>query len=334
MTTQTNKAVSTAVQNTKPEEMGADDPTKLNGKTLGEVLKDLDKGDLAKAYEAVNEAYDIQWGKDGIEEVQAKLTGLQGKVGEKVYAIAKVAMVHCKDHLVIARSYFLALCTQAEEMKTKWYTGKYKEEKPIGQLIPLWSQYKSAIAKGMEKGLDPNALIEGTKDAPRFATAAQYRAEVQRLEKESKGANERDEGGTSGKSDGQVATGLSVVVSGWSPKMRAAMEVMCKAFNALGHEEQDKFASQILDIAAAAVTYKNEHKSHGAPVTGQVMTDASGNVTGTTSSDETVGETVDPGTVAALQAAVDSAKGPIKAPETEAADESRKGGKRRGTRAA
>lgn len=306
-----------AVQNTNGT---SEDQTKLNGQTLGEVVKNLDKADLARAYDAMNAAYDIQYGKDGIEEVQAKLAGLQGKVGEHVYEIARIAMKHCENRLVIARSYFLALCSQAETMKTNWYAGKYKEEKPIGQLIPLWSQYKSSIAKGMEKGLDPNALIEGTKDAPRFATAAQYRAEVQRIEKETRGANERDDG--NGKTDGQVATGLSIVVSGWSPKLRASMEVMCKAFNALNHEEQDKFAPQILDIAAAAVTFKNEQKSHGAPVTGQIQSDSNGNVTGTSRSDAP--EELDPGTQAALQRDLDKAKGA----------ESGKSGKRRGTRAA
>lgn len=290
MTTQTDAAVSTAVQT--PKEKAPLPDTSLHGKPLVEVIKDLDKGDLKQAYAAMNEAYDIQWGKDGIEEISAKLTGLQGKVGEKVYAIAKVAMKHCENRLVIARAYFLALCTQAETMKTNWYTDKYHEEKPIGQLIPLWSTYKSAVAKGMEKGIDPNQLIEGT-DAPKYATAAQYRAAVQLLEKEARGANERSEGS---KSDGEVKTGLSVITSGWSGMLRAAMEVMCTAFNGLTHEEQDKFSQRVLDVAAEVTTYKNQAKREAV---GDARTENQ-----RAAGPETT-EELDPGTKAAMQAAID-----------------------------
>lgn len=293
MTTQTDAAVSNTVQNTVGKPPLPD--TSLHGKPLVEVLKNLDKSDLKQAYTAMNEAYDIQWGKDGIEEVTAKLQGLQGKVGEKVYTIAKIAMKHCENRLVIARAYFLALCSQAETMKTNWYADKYKEEKPIGQLIPLWSQYKSSIAKGMEKGIDPNMLIEGT-DAPKYATAAQYRAAVQVLEKEAKGANERNDGD---KTDGQVKTGLSVITSGWSPQLRASMEVMCTAFNGLTHEEQDKFAPKVLDLAAEVTTYKNTAKREAV---GDTRTENQ-----RTAGPETT-EELDPGTKAAMQAALDETK--------------------------
>lgn len=294
--TTTNKAIDNAVQNTIT---GPKPDTDLHGKPLVEVLKNLDKGDLRVAYAAMNAAYDIQWGKDGIEEVQTKLTGLQGKVGEQVYAIAKVAMVHCEGRLAIAAPYFKALCNQAEEMKTKWYAGKYHEEKPIGQLIPLWSAYKSSIAKGMEKGINPNTLIEDT-DSPKFATAAQYRAEVQRIEKEAKGANERDDGT---KTNGEVKTGLAVITSGWSPQLRASMEVMCAALNGLTHEEQDKFSKQILDVAAAVTTFANARKR-------EVVTDNRTDAQKAVGSD-VVSEDLDPGTKAALQTAIDGDKAPV-----------------------
>lgn len=291
-----NAKVQNAVQNTIDQTHTAD------GKTLAEVVSNLSKGDLAKSYKFMDAAYDIQFGADGIEDTQNKLQGLQGKVGEQVFAIAKLAMDHCgKDRLVIALSYFKTLCSKAEEYKEHWYTAKYKEEKPIGQLIPLWSQYKSRIAKGMEKGLNPYALIENT-DAPLYATAAQYSTAVQKIEKEERATG--SQAGEERNTEGQASTQLQLVVRGWSPTLSAAMDVMVKALNALNHEEQDKFANQILDIAAAAATFKNANKSHGAPVTGEVVTGENGEVTGTTRSDEPVSAEA----VAALQDAVDSGK--------------------------
>jgi hypothetical protein len=330
----TNAAIDTAVQNAKTaaEIAKLSEGTSLNGQTLGQVVdpKNLDKGDLAKAYDAMNAAYDIQWGKDGIEETSQKLQGLQGKVGEHVYAVAKIAMAHCEGKLLIARAYFLALCSQAEDMKTKWYTGKYHEEKPIGQLIPLWSQYKSSIAKGLEKGLSPFDLIEGTTDAPRFATAAQFRAEVQKIEKEAKGANERPEGT---QSDGQVATGLSVITSGWSSMMRASMEVLCKALNGLSHEDQDAFSAQIRDLAEKVMAFQAMRKAGTDPKgVGQAISELP----------KETKEELDPGTRAAMQAELDKAAGtvaaahPDKSTQEPGQAEAGKGGKshKKGVRAA
>lgn len=310
MTTQTNAAVKEAVQNTKPTP--AD--TSLDGKTLGEVLKDLDKGDLKAAYAAMNQAYEIQWGKDGIEDTQAKLQGLQGKVGEQVYAVAKVALVHCKGKLVIARAYFLALCQQAEDMKVNWYTNKYKEEKPFGQLIPLWSQYKSSIAKGMEKGIHPNAIIDGTDDAPMYATAAQYRSAVQAAD-----AAERATGSQAGNeraSDKQVATQLQVVTSDMSPKLQATLSTLIQALRRLTHEEQDKFAETLLETAAEVATFANTvHRE----ATGDTRTAAQKAVGPETSED------LDPGTRAAMQAALD---------KEEVSEDKKARNKRKGARAA
>jgi hypothetical protein len=307
MTTQTNAAVSNAVQNTPAPD------TSLHGKTLGEVIKDLDKGDLKQAYKAIDTAYDIQWGKDGINDFEEKLKGLQGKVGEQVYSVAKVAMEHCEDRLVIARSYFLALCSQAETHCQNKYIQKYREEKPIGQLIPLWSQYKSAISKGMEKGLNPSETMDDS-DAPKYATAAQYRAAVQQLEKEDRATG--SQAGDGRNSEGQTATQLQLVTKGWSPRLSAAMEVMCKALNGLTHEEQDKFATKILDLGAEITTYANAAKREAI---GDTRTDNQKAV-GAGTTDE-----LDPGTRAAMQAAIDKDEPKV---ETKAA------GKRKGARAA
>lgn len=308
MTTQTNTAVKTAVQNTPSAD------TTLDGKTLGEVLKDLDKKDLKAAYDHINQAYDIQWGKDGIQDTQDKLTGLQGKVGEQVYAIAKVAMDHCKGKLVIARSYFLALCSQAETMKQNWYTKKHGEEATIGKLIPLWSQYKSSIGKGMEKGIDPEALIEGT-DSPKYATAAQYRAEVQKMEKEANATG--SQAGNTRNSEGQTATQLQLVTKGWSPQLGASMEVLCKALNGLSHEEQDKFASSVLNLAAEVTTYHHTVKREAM---GDERTENQ-IAAGPETSDD-----LDPSTKEALETALTKDEAPV--------ESAKQGGKRRGARAA
>lgn len=309
MTNQTNAAVSNAVQNTPPTP-----DTSLDGKTLGQVLNDLDKKDLREAYKAIDTAYEIQWGKDGIEDVQEKLKGLQGKVGEQVYTVCKTAMEHCKGKVIIARAYFLALCSQAETHCQNKYIKKYGEEKPIGQLIPLWSTYKSSIAKGMEKGIDPAETMEDS-DAPKFATAAQYRAAVQALE-----AAERTTGSQAGNtrnSEGQTATTLQLVTKGWSPKLAASMEVMCKALNGLTHEEQDKFADAILNLGAEITTYANTAKREAV---GDTRTEAQ-KAAGPETTDE-----LDPGTKAAMQAAIDK--------DTHADHGKGKGGKRRGAHAA
>lgn len=298
MTTQTNAAVKTAVQNTPPTHGPVPPDTSLDGKTLGQVLNDLDKKDLKEAYKAIDAAYEIQWGKDGIEDVQEKLKGLQGKVGEHVYSVCKTAMEHCKGKVIVARAYFLALCSQAETHCQNRYIQKYKEEKPIGQLIPLWSTYKSAIAKGMEKGIDPGELMEDT-DTEKYATAAQYRAAVQALD-----ASERATGSQAGNtrnSEGQTATTLQLVTKGWSPKLAASMEVMCKALNGLTHEEQDKFADKILTLGAEIATFSNT--AHREAV-GDTRTEAQRAMGPETTED------LDPGTQAAMQAALDEGKKP------------------------
>lgn len=303
-----------AVQNTKPD-------TSLDGKTLGEVLKDLDKKDLKAAYKAMDAAYDIQFGKDGIEDTQTKLQGLQGKVGEQVYAIAKVAMEHCRNKLVVARSYFLALCSQAETYKQNWYIAKYKEEKAIGTLIPLWSQYKSRIAKGMEKGIDPSEKIDDT-DAEKYATAAQYSAAVQAMEKAARETG--SQAGNERNSDGATATTLQLVTKGWSPRLAASMEVMCKALNGLTHEEQDKFADKILELGAEITTFANtarreangDHRTENQRAAGPETT-----------------EELDPGTRAAMQQAIDK-DAPSNANDTSKAIAGAANRKRRGAHAA
>jgi hypothetical protein len=280
MNTQVTNAVQTTLKGTNDG-----DPTKLNGKTLGEVLKDLDKSDLKQAYTLMDEAYDIQYGKDGIEDTTNKLTTLQGKVGEKVYAIAKIAMEHCAGKLAIARSYFLALCDQAERHKENWYVKKHGEEQAIGKLIPMWAQYKSSIGKGMELEMNPLSIMEGTTDSPQWATASQYRSEVNK-----RVASTGSQAGNERNTSGQVATQLQLVAKGWSPKLQASMEVLCTVLNQLTHEEQDTFAPGILNIANEVQLELNLRRKETSVPSGEIVTDANGKVIGTSSSTPEVSE--------------------------------------------
>lgn len=277
-----------AVQNTSVAEN-----TTLDGKTMGQVVNDLDKGDLKKAYKAIDAAYDIHWGKDGISDTQAKLEGLQGKVGEHVYDVLKLAMQHCKGKLPIVKAYFAALCKKAEEYLLSRYVKENREEKPISEIVPLWPQYKTSFLKGIDLGMSPDDTIEDT-DAPRWPTAAKFRTEVQKREREAKGGNAQAPGERN--SANQTATQLQLVTKGWSPQLSASMSVLCQALNRLTHEEQDKFAPGLLELAAQVETYANE--AHREAV-GDTRTENQRAVgAGST-------EDLDPGTRAAMQAAID-----------------------------
>lgn len=270
---------------------------------------DLDKKDLKAAYKAIDSAYTIQWGKDGILELEGKLEGLRGKVGEHVFDVAKVAFERCKGALVVARQYFLALCEQAENHIQAKYIEQFKEEKPIGQLIPMWSQYKSSIAKGMERGIDPMERREDT-DSLKYPTAATYRAAVQEIE-----AKERSTGSQAGNdrnSQSETTNQLQLVVKGWSPALSAAFAVLMPEMNRLTHEEQDKFVPLVIDLAAKVKTAAD--KAH------RDAADSSSDFNRRDMPE------VDPGTKAALQAAID---------EEQKKDENKEEKKtRRGARAA
>jgi len=288
MTTQTNAAVTKAVQNTVTES------TTLDGKTMGQVVNDLDKSDLKASYKAIGAAYDIYWGKDGIDDTQQKLNSLQGKVGEHVYDVLKLAMEHCKGKLPIVKAYFAALCKKAEEYQMSKYVKENKEEKPISQLIPLWPQYKASLLKGIDMGMSPEDVIDDT-DAPKWPTAAKFRTEVQRREKEAKGGTGSQAGNERNNSN-QTATQLQLVTKGWSPQLSASMSVLCQALNRLTHEEQDKFAPTVLNLAAEVETFANTaHRE----AMGDTRTENQRAV-GPESSEE-----LDPGTKAAMQAALD-----------------------------
>lgn len=309
-----------AMQNTQAVNPGAvttTGPYKMeteNEPGVAELIKDenLAKSDLKVAHKAILTAYDIQWKQGGIEDTQAKLKGLQGKVGEQVYTIAKAAMEHCKGFsLKVVRLYFMALCAKAEEGLRSKHIEEKQEEKPIGQLIPLWSVYKSSIAKGLEKGLDLTKRNEES-NALIYPTASAYRAAVQEIE-----AKERATGSQAGNernTEKQTTTAFQLVAKGWAPRVSAAMDVLCQALNGLTHEEQDKFAPAILALGNDVAEYvKNRQTAYA---------DAS------SPENQRSEQDMDPGTRAAMQAAVDGDN----ARDDKAARKEAQ--KRRGTRAA
>lgn len=298
----TNQAIANAVQNT------------ITTKTapLAEVMKNLDKKDLAVAYKAVNDAYLLQ---GDIENAQAKITRAQMGIGDHVLTIAKQARVHCVAQgydLVLTRHYFLALCDQAELALINKHVEDKSEKKAISTLIPVWPTHKSNIAKAMELKIDPTERMDGV-DSPKYATATQYVNAMKEAVKDS-GANKT--GSQAGnmsdrKSDKDTAKTLSVITSTWNSSLQAAIQVLSQGLNRLDAEEQQAWAPKVLSLAAEVTTFadSDERKARlqakadalkAAPVSGEIIEDVNGNVTGTSRSDEEL----DPGEKAALAEAL------------------------------
>ena len=311
MTTQTNQAVSNAVQNTQAQETV----------TLAEVMKNLDKNDAKFAWKELERAYGIQ---ANIEDLEAKVEKARGAIGNAVLAIAKVARTHCNAlgySLTFARHYFLALCTEAETKLVNKYMEKSEgEKKTISTLIPVWPVHKSNIAKGMELGIDPLERFEDA-DSPKYAEATQYVNAMKEAVKASGANNTGSQAGNQRKSSEQTAAILGTITSGWDSSLKAATEVLNQQLNRLDREEQAPWAGKVLALAAEVTAYAEspERKAmlqakadalKAAPVSGNIVTDSSGKVTGTTRSDTTEEGPESPETIAAVQAAMDADKDP------------------------
>jgi hypothetical protein len=298
--------VKAAVQNTSET---------VKGKTLGEISNVPNSEDLKKSYIAIDSAYDIVIRKDGYDDTAKKLEGLKDQIGEKVYDVLLLSIEHCEGNLKFAKSYFAMLCAKAEEYFLSKYVKQNKEETSIAKAIPLWPAYKSSMLKGLDYGMSPDEAIPDTESkelpdgAPRWPTAAKYRTEVQKREKANKEANERDDGKTRNDTK-QTTNVVNLVTKGWSPLMAGAMAVMIEALNGCSHEEQDLFAPDIMAIGKKIAAHKVANASHGAPVTGEIVTDETGAVTGTTRSDASEEDEapITDEARAALQAAVNSEK--------------------------
>lgn len=284
----------------------------LNGKTMGEVVNDLDRNDLKKSYAAIDAAYDIVIRKDGLDDTAKRMKSLQDDIGEQVYEILKISMAHCEDKVTIAKAYFSMLCKKAEEYFLSKYVKENREETTIAKAIPLWPAYKTSLLKGMDIGMSPSENIQDTT-APRWPTAAKFRTEVQKREKDAKGGN--SQAGNGGRnSTQQNTTVVSLVTKGWSPSLAASMAVLVEGLNRLTHEEQDGFATKLLALGEEVTNFANSEERKNRAPQANVVTDESGKVTGTTSVEsEQEEEELDAGTKAAIQAAMDAEKEPTKA---------------------
>jgi len=217
--------------------------------TIVPDFKEADlNADLKKhACEAIEKAYDIHWGKGGINDTTEKLKGLQGKVGEQVYAIAKDAIKYAGNSMAIAKSMFLALCAYAEKHLKAKYVEEKGEEATVGKLVPQWSQYKTDIAKGLEKGIDPEARTP--EKAKAYPTAASYREAAR---KANGGATGSQAGQQRENSSGSLVLQLQGKQWGMNPVLAAAIHVMASNLARLDHQEQASFAAPILNIAKDA----------------------------------------------------------------------------------
>lgn len=326
--------VANAVQTTLKATVGETEKKPLPSVDTTPQLKEiatekLNDDLLRKSYELADHAYDIQFGKDGIEELNQRLTGLQGKVGEVVFAIAKLAYSYCESipnghGLTIARQYFMKLCEYDEAHLVSRYVEDSAakgnaQELPISKLIPTWSNYKSSIAKGMERGLDPmardpkTATEKNPKGSLMWPTAANYRAKVAEMDALERGANERDTDKPADRKEKEAA--LTVITSGWVGPLKGAMEIMNKELNRLSHDDQLQFVESVLAIAGQAKTLADTRHREAAgdtrtPAQKATQPMTAEQLTTKLQSDRSDIEG-DVGTQAALQAAVDSsAKGP------------------------
>lgn len=257
MTTATDRAVNTML----PTSTRAEVPSGMlpNGRAAGAPDIKVEAAQLPldakqRACEAADRAYDIQIGKGGIEDTTAKLRTLESKVGEQVYSVAKDALKIASGKLILARNYFLALCAVAEQHLYNKHVEATKTEKTIGQLIPQWTNYKSYIGKGLEKGIDPMERAEAG-DSLKYATAAQYRKAVTET---GAGGTGSQAGTARTKQNGTNGVVLSLVNSGWSPMLATAMGVLTGELKDLTHEEQDKMAPLVSELATKVHAFHEE----------------------------------------------------------------------------
>jgi len=270
---------------------------KTGAKTAGELETkltvnpaNLNREALKVAYDRINKAYDIQIGKGGIEETQNKLKSLQGQVGEQVYSVAKRAIEEVGKNLRFAAAYFRALCTQAEIQLINKHATQQGEKAAISDLVPLWPQYKGSIAKGMELGIDPFEYIPDTTTY-KYAMATQYRAEVQKRERATGAQNDGEERN----SKKQVENQFQLVAKGWSEKLTPAMQVLVQELNRLSHEDQDTLATEVMALADKVHQLAEQRLKESLV---KAAAAAQGPVEQT--------DDLDPGTKAAMQAALDT----------------------------
>ncbi len=306
--------------------------TLSTGATLGQIVNNPSKTDLKEAYVYADKVYDIQFGSGGIEELEGKLKDKKESVGETMYKILVLAYKHCEGKLLIVRPYFRVLVDAAEEhIVSKHIEASRKagaaDERPIGQLIPSWSVYKSTISKGLELGIDPDTRREGT-DSLLYPTAAKYRKAVDEKVKATASGGTGAQTGSDRKSDKEVATVTALQTKGWSPSLAAAMTVMCQGLNMLTVADQDRFAPALLEISSEVAELVGQRKAEAeAAAKARKETESVAPVAAEGTPADT-GEDLDAGTRAAMQKALDAET------DGKAAEPTKRNSKRRGARAA
>jgi hypothetical protein len=232
-------AVANAVSNAIPaNRAGTDIPVPED-----QLPKDMRK----HAVEMIDKAWDIQFGKGGIEETARKLEELRGSIADCVYAICKDAVKQAGNDLRMARNIFLGLCAVAE----KHLTNKAKadnDDRPMGQLIPSWPVYKSQIAKGLGAGIDPNAKAE-IGGAPEYPTGNAYIAKV----KTESGGATGSQAGTDRQQQNQTSNTVQELVSrGFTTNLSTAMGILVSKLQKLNIGNQDRFAAKLINLAKEA----------------------------------------------------------------------------------
>lgn len=232
------------------------------------VTEDQLSSDAKKAaIAAIDRAYDIQWARGGIEDTSKKLGELKGRISECVYDVAKNAVGLSGNDLKVARAMFLALCAVAETHIRSIDTEKNHRELPMGQLIPTWTVYKSDMAKGLEKGIDPGTrAAEG--NALKFPTGEAYRVAARLANGGATGSQAGN-----GRASNQGSTVNELMKRGMHAHCAAALQVVTDALLKLRPEDQAKYAKPLLAIAKDVETEFLSHAKKGEPTAMPVPTE-------------------------------------------------------------
>lgn len=225
------------------------------------------------AIKNIDRAYDIQYRKGGIVDLEEAVKGEKAKTGELVFELVKWSVTQAGNDLRMAVAWFRVGCQIAEShLKSKDKERRVKggeieaagDERTIAQILPTWSQYKSGHLKSLTKGIDPNARRPKDEgDSPLYSTAAQYKE----AGKDLPGA--REQGGTTG----QKVSTLNVVkgLAQFTDRMSAGLTVLVETLRTLSPAEQDGKPAEIVtraagEIAAFHSAWVAEHPAAGPAV--------------------------------------------------------------------
>lgn len=221
----------------------------------------LDKSSIKVAIKAIDNAYTIQWGKDGILDTQVKLNGLKDKVSEQVYSIVKEAVKIAGNDMLMARQVFLSLCAVAETHIKSKHIEKKEEDLPMGQLIPSWANYKSEMSKGLQAGLNPEVrAAEG--GALKYPTGDAFRKAAQLA------TSPNGTGSQAGQTRANTAGSpvLELTQRGFTVGLAAGIQVLLDTCSKLNQGQQDRAAKLIVELAGTMTKWPAEAEAHAKEV--------------------------------------------------------------------